>query len=95
MRCKAQSHFLLFGGNYHAYIFASYRAARSLSIIGGLLLLGTFLRAKVKLFQKLFLPASVIGGFIGLLLGPMVLGDYAILRVPETYINDWSLLPAP
>lgn len=31
----------------------------SLSIIGGLLLLGTFLRAKVKLFQKLFLPASV------------------------------------
>ena len=44
----------------------------SLSIIGGLLLLGTFLRAKVKLFQKLFLPASVIGGFIGLLLGPMV-----------------------
>ena len=65
----------------------------SLSIIGGLLLLGTFLRAKVKLFQKLFLPASVIGGFIGLLLGPMILGDYAILRVPETYINDWSLLP--
>ena len=65
----------------------------SLSIIGGLLLLGTFLRAKVKLFQKLFLPASVIGGFIGLLLGPMVLGDYAILRVPETYIHDWSLLP--
>lgn len=65
----------------------------SLSIIGGLLLLGTFLRAKVKLFQKLFLPASVIGGFIGLLLGPMVLGDYAILRVSETYINDWSLLP--
>ena len=65
----------------------------SLSIIGGLLLLGTFLRAKVKLFQNLFLPASVIGGFIGLLLGPMVLGDYAILRVPETYIHDWSLLP--
>ena len=27
------------------------------AIIGGLLLLGTFLRAKVKLFQKLFLPA--------------------------------------
>ena len=36
----------------------------SLSIIGGLLLLGTFLRAKVKLFQKLFLPASVIGGYL-------------------------------
>ncbi len=65
----------------------------SLSVIGGLLLLGTLLRAKVRVFQKLFLPASVIGGFIGLLLGPIVLGDYALLRVPETYINDWSLLP--
>lgn len=65
----------------------------SLSIIGGLLLVGTFLRAKIKLFQKLFLPASVIGGFVGLLLGPMILGDYALLRVPEAYINNWSLLP--
>lgn len=65
----------------------------SLSIIGGLLLVGTFLRAKVRLFQKLFLPASVIGGFVGLLLGPIVLGDMALLRVPEAYINNWSLLP--
>lgn len=65
----------------------------SLSIIGGLLLVGTLLRAKVRIFQKLFLPASVIGGFVGLLLGPIVLGDYALLRVPETYISDWALLP--
>jgi ESS family glutamate:Na+ symporter len=31
------------------------------SILGGLLLLGVFLRAKMKLFQNLFLPAAVIG----------------------------------
>lgn len=41
-----------------------------MSIISGLLVLGTFLRAKVKWIQSLFLPASMIAGFIGLGLGP-------------------------
>ena len=54
-----------------------------LAIAAGLLFLGMFLRAKVSVFRKLLLPASVIGGFIGLLLGPQVLGDNAILRVSE------------
>lgn len=39
--------------------------------IGGLLLLtGQLLRARVGLLQRLFLPASVIGGLLGLALGP-------------------------
>jgi len=46
----------------------------AVGVAGFLLLLGFFLRSKVKLFQKLFLPASVIGGFIGLILGGQVLG---------------------
>ena len=37
---------------------------QALSLLSVLLLVGTFLRAKVKLFQSLYLPASVIGGFI-------------------------------
>jgi ESS family glutamate:Na+ symporter len=41
-----------------------------ISIISGLLLLGTILRAKVQWIQRLFLPASMIAGFIGLGLGP-------------------------
>ncbi|MFD2043522.1 sodium/glutamate symporter [Ornithinibacillus salinisoli] len=41
-----------------------------ISIISGLLLIGTILRAKVTWIQSLFLPASMIAGFIGLLLGP-------------------------
>jgi len=41
-----------------------------LSIISGLLLLGTVLRARIKWIQSLFLPASMIAGFIGLGLGP-------------------------
>lgn len=46
----------------------------AVGVCGALLLLGFFLRSKVKLFQKLFLPASVIGGFIGLILGGQLLG---------------------
>lgn len=41
-----------------------------ISIISGLLLLGTVLRAKIKWIQSLYLPASMIAGFIGLGLGP-------------------------
>ncbi len=41
-----------------------------ISIISGLLLAGTILRAKIKWIQSLFLPASMLAGFIGLALGP-------------------------
>ncbi|WNF36366.1 sodium/glutamate symporter [Bacillaceae bacterium IKA-2] len=39
-------------------------------IVSFLLIIGTLLRAKVKFVQSLFLPASMIAGFLGLLLGP-------------------------
>ncbi|WP_339226961.1 sodium/glutamate symporter [Oceanobacillus sp. FSL K6-2867] len=35
-----------------------------------LLLIGAFLRAKIKFIQMLFLPASLIAGVLGLILGP-------------------------
>lgn len=41
---------------------------------GLLLLTGAFLRAKITVIQKLYIPAAVAGGFLGLLLGPEVLG---------------------
>lgn len=41
-----------------------------ISIISGLLLAGTILRAKIRWIQSLFLPASMLAGFIGLALGP-------------------------
>lgn len=64
-----------------------------LAIAAGLLFLGMFLRAKIPVFRTLLLPASVIGGFVGLLLGPQVLGDNAVLRVSQDCISTWSLLP--
>lgn len=65
----------------------------SFILISVFLLVGTFLRAKIKLFQNLFLPASVIGGFIGLLLGPIVLNKYAVFPIPADWITIASLLP--
>lgn len=66
---------------------------KSLALLAGLLLVGMFLRAKVRLFQKLLLPASVIGGFVGLLLGPQLWGEHAILSFHPDAIAVWSLLP--
>lgn len=43
-------------------------------LISALLMLGKFLRAKVKFIQKLFLPPSLIAGFAALVLGPEILG---------------------
>lgn len=39
-------------------------------IISTLLLIGKLLRVKIKLIQKLFIPPSLLAGFIGLALGP-------------------------
>lgn len=47
-----------------------------------LLLIGFYLRKTVPLLQKLYLPASLIGGLIGLLLGPTVLGAVSPISIP-------------
>jgi ESS family glutamate:Na+ symporter len=62
----------------------------SLGLLGVFLLAGVFLRAKVKIFQKAFIPASVIGGFLLLLLGPQC---FNVLPVPTAWFNTYSLLP--
>ncbi len=66
---------------------------KQLAVLGALLLLGMILRAKIPLFRKLLLPASVIGGGIGLLLGPLMLGDFAALPFSEESIGTWAALP--
>ena len=40
------------------------------AIVSLLLVVGQFIRAKVKFIQSLFLPASVVAGVIALILGP-------------------------
>ena len=48
---------------------------------GLLLLIGYFLRSRFRLFQNLYIPASVIGGMVGLLLGDQVLGKISSFSI--------------
>ena len=66
---------------------------QALSLLSALLLIGTFLRAKVKLFQSLYLPASVIGGFIGMIISPEILGRFSNYSISDEWIKTYSLLP--
>lgn len=54
--------------------FTAWTLLTDLGLIGALLLVGVIARAKVGVVQRLMLPASVLGGALGLLLGPNVLG---------------------
>lgn len=60
----------------------------SLCILVLFLLAGKILRAKVKLFQAIFLPASIIGGFLALFFGP-----YLLDLLPGFLFDTWVQLP--
>ncbi len=66
---------------------------KCVGILSVFLFIGMFLRAKVPAFRKLLLPASVIGGFVLLLLGPQVWGGHAPLRIPAEYLSAWAAMP--
>ena len=52
------------------------------------LLVGVAIREIIKPIQKLFIPASVLGGAVALILGPQVLG---LIEIPETFAE----MPSP
>lgn len=60
----------------------------AVSLLAALLLVGTFLRARLRLLQKILLPSSLIAGFIGLALSPQALGV-----LPPGVIEIWAALP--
>ena len=68
-------------------------------IIGALILAGKWIRRKLRLFQRLFLPSSIIAGALALLLGPQVLGRLAPVDSldqglwNEALIDVWSAMP--
>ena len=55
--------------------------------MGLLLVFATFLRLKIKVLKKYFIPASLLAGFIGLLLGP-----YGVKLFSEEMVNTWGAL---
>lgn len=58
---------------------------QDLGLIFSLLLVGKLIRVKVKVVQKLFIPPSLIAGFLGLLLGPNGLGWLPFSQYLGTY----------
>ena len=64
---------------------------RTLALLSMLLLVGMVLRAKVSWIQKLYLPASVIGGTLGLIFGPELLD---IMPVSDEVFAVATDLPA-
>lgn len=76
----------------------------SFLIMGVFLLLGKLIRFNTKWLRRLFLPSSIIGGFLALLVGPQVLGRLSstVLNegsffynglIPEFILDAWSSLP--
>ncbi|MFC1558725.1 sodium/glutamate symporter [candidate division KSB1 bacterium] len=57
-----------------------------------LLLLGKYIRVKIKFFQKLFIPSSVIGGLIGLVAVQILLSFYPSLMLNDV-IGVWRTAP--
>lgn len=72
--------------------------AVALLMLGVLVLVGKMIRIWVPLVQKLFLPVSIISGFLALVLGPQVIGkivpDLAAGGVfGENTVEVWGKLP--
>src|SRR5699024_11929645 len=72
-------------------------------LLGIIALVGKTMRVRSKSAQRLFLPGSVIGGFLALILGPEVLGRLAdLVGLPalgeggvfgSEVLEVWSNLP--
>ena len=63
-------------------------ATDDLAVLMVFMLIGVILLQVVKPFQKLFLPAGLIGGAVALVLGPQVLN---VIKLPAS----WGGLPTP
>ncbi|MFV0385378.1 sodium/glutamate symporter [Paracoccus sp. (in: a-proteobacteria)] len=66
---------------------------QAFALLGLFLLIGTLLRARLGWLQKLFIPASVVGGSVGLLIGPQIWGSLTPVQYPADWIKMYSLLP--
>ncbi len=54
--------------------FDAYALMTDFAFMSLLLVIAQFMRAKIKFLQSFYIPASVLAGIMGLLLGPQVLG---------------------
>lgn len=62
----------------------------SLGFLSLFLLLGFVLRAKIAIFGQVFIPSSVIGGFLLLILGP---NGFGFLKLSSEWMQIYALIP--
>lgn len=65
--------------------FTAWTLFTDFAIISGLLLIGQLMRAKIKIIQQLFIPPSLLAGFLGLIFGPNGLGWLPISSAMVAY----------
>lgn len=70
---------------FNTEVFTPWVLLTDLGIISALLLVGKFVRVKVKLVQQLFIPPSLIVGVLGLAFGPNGLGWLPLSGSMGTY----------
>ena len=70
---------------FNTEVFTPWVLLTDLGIISALILVGKFIRVKVKLIQKLFIPPSLIAGVLGLAFGPNGLGWLPLSGSMGTY----------
>src|SRR5699024_9372330 len=58
-----------------------------ISVMGVFLIIGVFLRLKIRILKKFFIPASLIAGFLGLILGP-----FGLKLLSEEMVSSWGSL---
>ena len=64
---------------------SAYTFLADFAIMSLLLVVAQFIRAHVKVIQKLLLPSSVVAGLIGLLTGPQFLGVLPLSEHASSY----------
>lgn len=60
----------------------------AVAVLGVFVLAGVLLRLLIRPLRRLFLPAALLGGVLGLALGP-----YGVELVPDTMVATWAGLP--
>lgn len=70
---------------FNTEVFTPWVLLTDLGIISALILVGKFIRVKVKLIQKLFIPPSLLAGILGLAFGPNGLGWLPLSGSMGTY----------
>ncbi len=64
----------------------------AICVISFFLLLGVFIREKIPIIKKLFIPASIVGGVMLLICGPQLLGLVDITSTVKDYVTNFIII---